>query len=121
MSLFQAEPFEAIRRGFRDFTGGGLGPWILLAAVVLAAAVVVARVALARRRDPNRRLFRRLADAADLTSAERRFLRRAAERAGGPGGEAAIFFRRSLFEGAVPGSGADRRIVEGLRRKLYSP
>lgn len=121
MTFLQDEPFEPIRRSFRDFTGGSpLAPWILLGVVVLAVVIVVVRVALVRRRDPARRLFRRLAEAADLTSAERRFLRRAGERAGGPGGEAMIFFRRSLFEGAVPGAGVDRRIVEALRRKLYS-
>jgi len=120
--LFQAEPFEPIRRGFREFAGSGpAAPWILLGVVLLAVLAVVVRAVLARRRDPVRRLFRRLADAAGLTPAERRFLRRASERAGGPGGEAMIFFRRSLFEGAVPGSGVDRRIVEALRRKLYSP
>lgn len=119
MTLFQAEaPFEPISRGFREFTGGPLGPWILVGVVVFVALAVVLRLALARSRDPNLRLFRRLAEAAGLTSAERRFLRRAAERAGA--GEAMVFFRRSLFEGAVPGAGVDRRLVESLRRKLYS-
>jgi hypothetical protein len=115
------EPFEPISRGFRERSGTE-DALVLTLLLAVAAAVVVALLLalLGKERDPARRLFRRLADANGLTGAERRLLRRVAERAAAENW-ALLFFRRSLFEESAAGLDADAREVDRVRRKLYAP
>jgi len=120
-TLVRQDPFEPISRGFRERTGAEDALLWLVVAALAAAAVVGLLVAIfGREREPGRRLFRRLADANGLTAAERRLLRRAAERAAAED-PALIFFRRSLFEESAGFLETDPREVDRLRRKLYSP
>ncbi len=124
-SAAPAQGIETLKKAsesFKDYSQGQ-GETALVVAALLAVVVLVMvlySIAPPRRQVAQWRLFRRFAEANRLTDGEARLLQYVAERAQ-PDNPAAIFVKRSLFEGAVADLGVDASRAAVLRRKVYGP
>lgn len=117
-----SDALEKVSRGFREYSRSQ-ETLALIFGVVLAFAVVGAvlyAVLSGRDRMVGRRTFQKLARANHLARPETDLLILIARRTL-PDNPPAIFVRRTLFESAVTELGADPRLVQSVRRKVYGP
>jgi len=124
MILLRAQgPFEEVEKGVWEYVTTRSTFWglLLLGIGILVLLLLLSRHwnSLAARATRGRKaLFRKLAEAQQLTRPERRILKRMV-RHYGLADPALIFVKRSLFEGAVSGSAAETSWIDELRKKLY--